>query len=592
MIRIPNENKQIAQVNNSDVLGSLWSSFNLDLTTNRGRIRVSPRGMLVSSSSTLTNMETPVSFVFYDNGTNERIWTIAGARMFYSSGDPDDSFTEDATASTPTSLNDDCDMVVFNDAIYVCGDSSLYKYNGSWSTVSTAPNGGECSMCVFTGRLYASQSNSQIFSVDSADTVSEPGSPNTTSYTINLAQYGEGDDENNFITSIKATTDRIWIATINRAGSQSNTTGKRGRIFEWDGRSVTASNVYELNSLGAVSLVIKNNVPYAMDADGKLLRFNGSSFEEVARLPINNSKYLRIATNTPVQRFMHTRGMIVRDEKILLLVNNINVDGSTFNENLHSGIWEYDDDIGLYHKYSASLFAIGDSTRKDFGQIRLAEVGALFEAKTTDSGADGDLMFGAKYYTDATSTAYGIFTVNSKETKSKCGYFVTTKIESQNVQDTWKNIYAKYKRLLDSTDKIDLKYRTYETTPIDGTITWTSTTTFTSTASLGTITAGDEVEITRGTGGGQIEHISTITENAGTYTVTLENAVTGATGTATARFQKWIKIGTVQNQATDFTGFAIGKSSTWVQLKVVMYFTGENELHEILLDNKPYNIGI
>jgi hypothetical protein len=170
------------------------------------------------------------------------------------------------------------------------------------------------------------------------------------------------------------------------------------------------------------------------------------------------------------------------------------------------------------------------------------------------------------------------------------GYLVTTKIEAEYITDLWQRTYLKYKKLLDSSDKIVIKYRTSEVQPIEGTITWTSTTTFTSTLDLSTIAVGDEFEGTAGTGSGQIEHITAISESAGTYTVTLENAVTGATGTAKGRFQKWIKLGTIQDQTTQYKAFnfPLNANSTWIQLKVVMYFTGNDELEEISLLKEPY----
>jgi len=597
-IKIPNETKKFKQIGNSDVLGNIWSSFNLDLSENLGRIRISPRCMLVDGTvgaSTLTNMETPVTFKFFDNGTNERIWCIAGARMFYNSGDPDYVFTQDATASTPTSLNDGCDMENFNAALYIAGNGDLTKYTGSWSVVSTAPNSGNAQMCVFQNRLYVTQGDStasaQIFSCSSGDVVVEPtAAPNTNLYTLDLTSFGGGDSSNNDITSIRSASDRIWIATRNLGDTNARATGLKGRVYEWDGVSTSPTRVYELDTLGGVALVIKDDIPYVVDADGKLMKFDGSGFVEVARLPVLPSRYLKNpAANSPVQRFIHPRGITLRDNRIVMLINNLNVDDTTIIENLPSGVWEYDEAVGLYHKYSIGISPVDFSTRTDYAQNRLANVGALFASKTAQSSDnDGDLMMGVGYYTSATVDEFGVFCNNTKDTKSKVGYLVTTKIESQNVQDVWQKVYVKYKKLLDSTDKIVLKYRTSEPVAVEGTITWVSTTQFTSTIDLSTYAVGDEVEVTRGTGGGQIEHITVISYSNPTYTVTVENAVTGATGTGSARFQKWAKIGTASNQTLDYSEFPIDKQSNWIQLKCVMYFTGKNELNELELVNKLY----
>lgn len=584
-IKIPNETKQFKQVANSDILGNIWSSFNLDLSENVGRIRVSGRGKLVTGSGTLANMETPVAFWYYRH-SSDRIWCIAGSRVFYNTGDPDDTFIEDATASTPTDLNDGCDAALFNGGFYISGSGNLYKFlAGTWSTVSTAPNGGDASVCVFANRFYSSQSSSQIYSCDTTDTVVEPtSSPNTNLYTLNIGDFAGGLADDNKITCIRAASDRIWIATINTGGSTASMSGNRGRVFEWDGVSTRPSKVYELDSMGALSMVIKDDIPHITDANGKLLKFNGSSFEEVARLPISQSRYFNNPAGSTTQRFIHPKGMELRDDKICLLINNENSDAS-INENIPSGVWEYDENIGLYHRHS---IGIADGT--DFAQNRLSEVGALFWSKSaSDTDNDGDLMCGARYFTSATVTAYGVFINNTKDTLKKVGYFVTTKIDSNSVTDSWQKIYVKHKRLLDASDRISIKYRTTEATAIEGTITWTSTTTFTSTLGLSSIAVGDEVEVTAGTGGGQIEHISAITENAGTYTVTLENAVTGATGTGKARFQKWIRAGTadITGQVEDIAEQAIAVISNWIQIKCVMYFTGKDEINELELVNQP-----
>jgi hypothetical protein len=595
--RIPNENKALKQSGDSDVypLANIAGSFNLDLTGNVGRIRVSPRGILVDGTvgaSTLSNMGTPVAFEFYqDQSGNERIYTIAGARMFYSEGDPTDVFVQDATASTPTTLTAACDLKVFKDALYIGGLTTLYKYDGSaWSTVTSNADGGNCQFCVYGGRLYGTQAKCEIFSIDSSGTFVEPsGPPNTNLYTLDLVSQGGGIDDNNIITTIRASTDRIWVATMNTADSISKATGCRGKVYEWNGVDLQTSKTYELDSLGALAMVIKDNIPWILDADGRLLFWNGSAFvqpQDKPRLPIPFSQYLlgpSVATTT--QRFIHPRGMVIGNNgNIQILINNQNNVTSQPIENLPSGVWEYIPGTGLVHTRSISLWDVqSSSTRTDFAQNRIAEVGALFPSKSANGSANnGDMLAGVKYYTDATTTASGVFTFDSNDTKSKVGYFITTWLESSEIQDKWSKVFVKHKRFLDSSDKISVKYRTYESTAIEGTITWTSTTTFTSTVDLSTVEVGDEVEIMRGKGGGQCEHITAISNNAGTYTVTLENAVTGASsGTATARFQKWIKAGDLSTQGLDYGECPIGKNAPRIQLKVVMYFTGKDELHEI-----------
>jgi hypothetical protein len=101
---------------------------------------------------------------------------------------------------------------------------------------------------------------------------------------------------------------------------------------------------------------------------------------------------------------------------------------------------------------------------------------------------------------------------------------------------------------------------------------------------------GDEVEITQGVGSGMCSHITVITNNAGTYTVTVDETHTGATTqTAKARLNKWIKMSELTSNTTArFVDekFKIGATSPWVQLKVWMVWTGPRQIDEIQLQTK------
>jgi len=88
----------------------------------------------------------------------------------------------------------------------------------------------------------------------------------------------------------------------------------------------------------------------------------------------------------------------------------------------------------------------------------------------------------------------------------------------------------------------------------------------------------------QGTGSGACVHITNISEDGGTYTVTIDNLITGVTGTAKARFQKWIKLfPEISGQSNSFEQLAIGSSNTQIQIKGVLEFTGDNEFHKLAI---------
>lgn len=598
-IKIPNQNKRFSIVSDSDVLGNINYTRNISFNESIGRITVAPRGMIVNNDTDLANLDVCNDFRFYSDGTNKRLWTMSGNRMFYTTN-PSSSWTQDATAGTPTDLGMVGSMELFNNSLYVIGGSNKVYRNltGVWSSAATSTDGSNVSTCIYGGRLYFSNLSSRISSINLSNVITNPtGTPNTNNYSVQLSDYGFGGSNNNTIVCIRSSSNRIWIATSNAAATDSGVS-IGAKVFEWDGVSTIVSKVHEIRAAGILSMVIKDDIPYIIDSNGNLLSYNGRGFGNfLGKLPLPSGIYLKSFSGTSgYERFLHPNGMCIRDGKINMLINNELLFGSDNDTNssiltrLPSGIWEYDENIGLYCKNTISTWKYNSTTtRTDYSQIRLHKVGALYYTKFMSlSTTNSDVIYGMKYYTSyatTTTSKSAIGIIDTLETQQKMGCFVTQKIESQSIQDTWQKICIKHKKLLNSTDKIIIKYRTSEFIPIEGRIDWVSTTVFTSTLSLGSISIGDEVEIISATGAGQIEHISNITFSTGTYTVTLENSIIGATGTSRARFDKWYKIGTVSDQIFDTHIFNIGKSTNWIQLKCVMYFTGKNELNELELIN-------
>ena len=185
----------------------------------------------------------------------------------------------------------------------------------------------------------------------------------------------------------------------------------------------------------------------------------------------------------------------------------------------------------------------------------------------------------------------------------KKGYFVTSWFNSLEIQDKWERLWVVYRRFLDSGDSIVFKYRLYEEDPTYINITWTSTTTFTTTTNVTAYgptatgfngTVGGEVEFTQGTGSAACVHITNISEAGGTYTVTVDTAVTGVTtGTGKARLQKWIRLNPVaaQDQIKSFSQMQVGASNTRIQIKGCLTFTGAGEFTKaVLVSNSDIKI--
>ena len=592
---VPNSNKKYLQTNRTDVypLANLWSTYNIDFSTNVGSMRISPRLRVNTATASDADLGIPVAFKHYGG----KIWAICDTHIFTSSGEPDDSFSDDATTDFRTDYNgNDSDLELFNGTLCATTTDELVSTDGSvWTPRDSLNSGGNHVMTYFKkfDRLYYSNLSDNILSISSGWATADPGADYAISLSTDSSAYT--------VTSMKASTNFVWIGVADLSHK-----GTGGKVLQWDGISPTIQAEYPLgNAQACMSIQIdpKTDSPVAMGSDGILYGFNGAGFQELGRLPFGDTLPYNI-DDSDNERFMHPNGMFfTKDGTLLALINNRqNNSSSAVIENLPSGIWEFNKDIGFTHRYSVTYNALGSSTITDYGQNRVSRVGAIAPMQVRSSAnVDGRILAGVTYYTDASSSTSAILTDNTLDTIRKSGYFVTCWFESDEIEDNWLKAWAVYRRFLNSTDRMVFKYRLEEEAPIEATITWVDTTHFTTTTDVSGYdddatgfdgTYGGEVEILRGAGCGVGRHITNVAESGGTYTVTLDTEVTGVTtGTATARFQKWVKLladpspttnaGEVCGQVNSYTGFPIAKNSPRIQIKGYMEWTGKNEFHKL-----------
>jgi hypothetical protein len=165
------------------------------------------------------------------------------------------------------------------------------------------------------------------------------------------------------------------------------------------------------------------------------------------------------------------------------------------------------------------------------------------------------------------------------------GHVAYAKQKSQGIKDTWQAVVVKHKPLTES-DKIivKVKYQDFykplaigEASDFSGDIyvTWTDSDTFTTTKDLTGVLVGHEVEFMQGAGAGQTAHISSFSENAGTWTVNLDESIRGASsGTkSTCIFDSYTKVFTIDANTQDVGGFSyvrLEEASKWLQVKLEM----------------------
>lgn len=239
----------------------------------------------------------------------------------------------------------------------------------------------------------------------------------------------------------------------------------------------------------------------------------------------------------------------------------------------------------------------------DFGQVTGITPGAVGLTSDYDTNESplyrsmngSRVLFGASIANDTLSSS--IYTLQTLTEGENRGNFVTQKIPSSAIKDTWKKIYSKLNNLFEGNDKVIVKYRTEDrynfpiyTSPVAKAVTWTNTTTFTTPSDLSDVVDGDEVEILSGSGAGYIAHITDIQQGATDWTVTLDEAVSVSANDKSYVFiQNWKKIGVANSQTQDsILETLCGEKSKWIQIKVELRGVSQPVVEEMQIINSTY----
>lgn len=569
------------QSNRNKYAGSLVSTFNCDLDTVPGSILAGKRLVLNVNSSTLANLGTPAAFAYFVIPNASQFWTVAGTRVFTSNAGPETAFTQVGGGAPTDCSSNHSDIKVWEGDMYVTRadtDVSYLDSSGIWDDFTAgASSSGLRKLAIFGDRMYMTHNSaSEVISWDAARTVAEVGEDNSVEVCDGVSEA---------ITTMEANSSRIWIGVTNYSGG-------KGYIAAWNGEQQRVNEKYFLDNAGVLAMVVKDDVPYAIDTRGRLLAFNGATFIEIDRFPFFEDRPK--ATGSPAQSvFMHYNGMSIVNGNINALIT-AETWGAVNDtpETCHSGIWEYSQKTGFYHKYSPTLSTSG-GTITDFGQITIDRPGAIFfndvnNANIDQDTANGDILAGFRYFTDATTAVYGIFYTDTNDTLQKRMTFNLPWERTGNLLESWNSVYTFHKPLLEESDRVVAKYRTREYAPLVATITWTGNSSFSTTDDISDFEVGDEIEVVRGTGGGVCAHITSLQLISGVTYCDIDETCPANSGTAKVRLQKWIRIGTV-NDDLDYQSLTFdGAAAHQAQFRFHAIFTGKNEINGITTTSQAH----
>jgi len=549
--QIPNSELQIRQSNRGDLFGELWETFNIDLTSNPGKILNSKKLELVLGDSVLTGAAGLHDLLIFDG----RYYAFTEDETFVCSVGDDPSVPGNWSIRAAVGDNDiNTTAVVFDGLLRISLDTDIARYNGGASYADdwwTEDVGGTALTAGFPHVTETVQSQKETFFVTDKNLVhylEKGGSPKIVTLDSNVVAC----------CLAPALSGSMWVGTYNE------TSGKAYVYEIYVGEVVGSTAVYRqaypIDAQAVLAIWVVDNTPYIVTEKGTIQVFNGAGFKTIAYFPfIFNGKDLDGVSPGLIQdsnraRPIHPRGVKVVNDIAFLLVNSedTSTTDTPVSTRFHSGVWEFNtSNSSLSHRA-----ALAD-TANDYGASILDESGALL---VTDN-ADAFLMCGA----GATDT--GLYVM--KDTPSQ-GWFVTPELNSDTIQSAYNKITHKA-TTLGVGETINTLYRTRKRETIRGTANWVSATEFVTTDDWSGVVVGDLVRVNTGYGTGDWGSITAITTSATTYTVTLNRSIGLADATSKVYSDNFKLISAEMTTAGgEFKTVGVGDVNPWVQFMVIL----------------------
>lgn len=570
---IPNYSRdelgEIRQLGLGDKIGELLATFNIDLTSSPGKIKVSRKLTQVLDTDDLNDADV-VGLLVHDG----LYYLVTTDEVFTCSVNDDPripgNWNELATMDSED-LGFETDIASFIGKVLISTGTDVMTWDGStkdddwWTaTISGAAltsgkphmlhphRGGQETLFVSDGnkvRYYNAEAGHSTVTLDPLMTACCFASGVSAIWAGTYTEVG----------------DRAYVYEIN-IGEQINGTPVARQAYPVDGRAV-------------LSIGVIDNIPYIVTEKGVIQAFNGAGFITVAHFPFALSKraldgvQAGLVQDTSISRPVHPKGMKASGRSLLIHFNSKDADGDPVDEHTPSGIWEYHVDTRvLNHRQALTTAAT------QYGYQTQLRSGPLL---VIDSRYSAILVGG-----EAGENGIGLFAESDDLNQ---GYIITTEIESQTVKDAFNKAVIKA-RTLGEDEHIVLKYHVDKDPhfPQYNDIVWLNATQFVCTEeTIDNAEAGDEIEITEGYRAGHLAHITAI-EGGTTRIVTIDESIGVLNQESRIRIQNWSKI---DNEYTDEDGevksIGIGEAKPWIQYKLPL--TGDIELRQFISDGKAKN---
>lgn len=359
MIRLPGTTGW-KQLNTSDRAGNLWATKNVNLDE-FGYLKLSPRAVKIIDEAANADVGVPVAFGQFSQGEFQ-VATTSDAAFNLDIDNATLNATENSGTSEPTLTIDSharfwIDRWHASTATAVLSKDANGSASATWTSRITGLTSGVRHLIeVFASRNQLCVANGNV--VKQYDT----SYANTIDLTI------PSDFE---ITGLAYNNGKMGVITRSAQGSTGQVV--EAKFYYWDG-STTSATGYGVGSDACMSIGAYRGTFVIITRSGELKIFNGGGFETLAVFPFYSGDQLwnNIGATYPIG------DAIIADGDVLYM--NVGLELNEFGRkrevsapNCPSGVWCYDPQSGLYHRWSPSA-----------SQIYLTTVSAGGTNTTTD----------------------------------------------------------------------------------------------------------------------------------------------------------------------------------------------------------------
>jgi hypothetical protein len=556
---IPNNQGLITQATRSDTNGSIVESYNLDLTSKFGKIKVAKKLQQIINSADDEDWGDIVAFAIYET----QYYVFTGVGVYKCSTSNDITIATNWTQENDFGTNNtslETDAVVFDGLLLVSEDNDIGSYDGStfnddwWTTIT---RGGETGLALTSNvphTMHVHRGGQETLFVTDGNKVL---------YANNTAGHSTVTLQTDLAANcISGGVNATWVGTY----SESNANALVYEIYVGEQKDSVpiARNAYPIEGRAVLSITVINNIPHIITEKGKIQAFNGAGFTTVASFPFAHTVFsldnIRPGSisNNPLNLPVHPKGMQQYGDSVLIFINTElegGVDSTAdYPEFSPTGVWEYSTlSKTLNHRY-----ALSDSDSQFGGRV-----GGKSSPILVTESADSIIVTGGEQQ-DGTNGLY------AETSSTNIGTLITTEIESGTVQDAYEAVYVKAKTLSDG-ESINLRYRTIKKDNQFADVTLSGTNTVNTTDTLTGVEVGDEVTTITGTLAGTIASVIAVDTSSSVTVLTLDTVV-GVIGTAIKIEVTNFKIhpDTYTREDKEYKKFGVGEVNPWIQYKLQM----------------------